>query len=906
MNKSYSRLRLLLLTLITLVGVSAFSQSILDQKAVGANKGKTLTAFLQEFESSHPARFYFLESWLEKIELEENYSDQTLREVLDELFLGTELNYILLNEHDIVLVKDPTQAIQRKNIISTAQQERKKIEQILLGTSTTAKANKRVLLKGQIIDSKNQTPLVGSTIQVRDISLVAISNQDGKYEVEVPVGEHILSISYVNYEEKVIEVGAFESGEINVTLEEMPTLLEEVVIQDKEAREIATSNIGLTQLSMKDIKKAPSFLGEVDLIKQIQNLPGVTTAGEAASGFNVRGGSVDQNLVLYDGMPVFNSSHVFGFFSTFNAEAIRDVTFYRGGIPAEFGGRVSSVLEINSKEGDFEKWNGSGGVGMLSSNLMFNGPLVKDKTSLAISMRANYSNWLIRAVRTNYVDLQNSSVFFYDGTAKLTHKFSNKTKLTFSGYSSHDQFRLAGDSSYRWGNLLGSLRLDHSISPKLASSFILGYGSYDYEVLDDDPATGFNLIYKITYPSLKADFHYQSGRHKLAFGIQSVYYGFNPGTLKPSSSESNIKYIEMAKQQSIETAVHVGDGYTINEKLYLEGGVRFSLFSAMGPGDVNVYTPGLPLESISLIDTLNFSKGKKIKSYTGVEPRLSFRYTVSPSSSIKIGYNRMYQYLHLITNTTAITPVDIWQPSGYYFKPQMADQLSIGYFKNFKEKRYEAFAEVFYKKLTNILDFKDGAQLILNPQLETDLLQGTGRAYGIETSIAKIIGRLTGSINYTYSRSLRTIKGATEEESINKGVEYPSNFDQPHILNLTWKYGISRRYFFTGNFTYRTGRPITTPLSGFSIDNVSVANFSERNQYRIPDYHRLDVAFVMEGNHKRKKFWDGTWILSIYNVYARRNPYTIFFKDNGNGILRPYQLSVIGTVLPSLTYSFKF
>ena len=899
-------MRLFLLTLITLVGVNSFSQSILDQKVDGADKGKSLAVFLQEFEKTHPTKFYFLEAWLEKIQFEENLSDQTLREVLDELFLGTELNYILLTDHDIVIVKDPRQAIQRKTLISTAQRERKKIEQVLLGNATATKGNKMVLLKGQIIDSKSKDPLVGSTIQVSDISLVAITNQEGKYEVEVPLGEHILSISYVNYEEKIIEVGAFENGEVNVILEEMPTLLEEVVIQDKEAREIATSNIGLTQLSMKELKKAPSFLGEVDLIKQIQNLPGVTTAGEAASGFNVRGGSVDQNLVLYDGMPVFNSSHVFGFFSTFNAEAIRDVMFYRGGIPAEFGGRVSSILEINSKEGDYEKWNGSGGIGMLSSNLMVNGPLVKDKTSLALSVRANYSNWLVHAVRTNYVDLRNSTVFFYDGTAKLTHRFSSKTKLTFSGYSSHDQFRLAGDSSYRWGNLIGSLRLDHSISSRLTSSFIIGYASYNYEVEDVDPKTGFNLAYKITYPSLQADFHYLSGSHKLSFGVQSLYYGFSPGTLQPSSPESNIKYIEMEKQQSIETGIYVGDGYTINDKFYVEGGLRFSLFSALGTGSVNVYKPGSSIESVNLIDTLTFSKGEKIKSYTGIEPRLSFRYAISPASSIKLGYNRMYQYLHLVTNTTAITPVDIWQPSGYYFKPQMADQVSIGFFQNFKEKTYEAFAEVFYKQLTNIIDFKDGAQLILNPQLETDLLQGTGRAYGIETSIAKISGRLTGSINYTYSRSLRTIKGATEEESINKGEEYPSNFDQPNILNLNWKYGISRRYFFTGNFTYRTGRPITTPLSGFSIDNVSVANFSERNQFRIPDYHRLDVAFVMEGNHKKKKFWDGTWTLSIYNVYARKNPYTIFFKDNGNGILRPYQLSIIGTVLPSLTYSFKF
>ncbi|MBK5277787.1 MAG: TonB-dependent receptor [Bacteroidia bacterium] len=899
-------MRLFLITLITLAGVNSFSQPILDQKAEGAEKGKRVSAFLEEFEKTHPVRFYFLEAWIEDIAFEENFEDQALRQVLDELFRGTELNYILLNESDIVIVKDPRQAIQRKNLINIAQRERKKIDRMLLGNSTSAKRNEMFVVRGQILDSKTMEPLVGSTIQVSDISVVTITNAEGKYELRVPAGEHIVNVSYVNYEERVIELGAYESGEINVSLEEMPTLLDEIVIQDKEAREIATSNIGLTQLSMKEIKKAPSFLGEVDLIKQIQNLPGVTTAGEAASGFNVRGGSVDQNLVLYDGMPVFNSSHVFGFFSTFNAEAVRDVLFYRGGIPAEFGGRVSSVLEINSKEGDYEKWKGSGGVGMLSSNLMLNGPLVKDKTSLALSLRANYSDWLIHAVRTNYVDLRNSSVFFYDGTAKLSHKFSNNTKLTFSGYSSHDQFRLAGDSSYRWGNLLGSLRLDHSISSRLTSTFIVGYGSYDYEVLDTDPKTGFSLTYKITYPSVKADFHYQSGSHKLSYGIQSVYYGFNPGTLVPSSPESNVKYIEMGKQQSIETGIYAGDGYTINDNFFVEGGLRFSLFSALGPGSVNVYKSELPIESVNLIDTLNFSSGERIKSYNGIEPRLSFRYNISPSSSIKLGYNRMNQYLHLITNTTAITPVDIWQPSGYYFKPQFADQLSIGYFQNFKEKTYEAFAEVFYKKFTNILDFKDGAQLLLNPQLETDLLQGTGRAYGVETSIAKNNGRLTGSINYTYSRSLRTINGATEEESVNKGEEYPSNFDQPNILNVNWKYAISRRYFFTGNFTFRTGRPITSPLSGFSIDNITVANFSERNQYRIPDYHRLDIAFVMEGNHKRKKFWDGTWTLSIYNVYARRNPYTIFFKDNGNGILRPYQLSVVGTVLPSLTYSFRF
>lgn len=899
-------LKKLLLPLLGLFYLNSQAQTILDQKLDGTEQGKNLSAFLSEFESRHPVRFYYLPEWTDKIVFEQNFKDQPLGAVLDELFLGTELNYFLLNPNSVVFVKDPKQDLKRSSLINTAIQGRKKIEQLTLGNPATFKKGQKVIVRGKVTDSKNNEPLVGASIVVSDLQLVAITDPKGEYQVQLPTGQHVLSVSYVNYEEKVVEFGAYETGAVNIVLEETPTLLEEVIISDKAAREITTSRINITQLSIKEIKRAPALFGEVDLIRQIQILPGVTTSGEAASGFNVRGGGVDQNLILYDGLPVFNSSHVFGFFSAFNAEAVRDVTFYRGGIPAEFGGRVSSVLDIVSKEGNFEKWTGAGGIGIISSNALVSGPIVKDKTSIVASVRATYSDWFINSIRTNYVDLRKSKVFFYDGTMKLTHRFSEKTKLTFSGYSSHDEFRLSGDSTYQWDNLLSTLKLDHVFSSKLNSSFLLGYGSYGYEVFDKNPVTGFNLSYKITYPSFKADFHYQGGAHKLSFGFQSTYYGFDPGRLDPIGPTSNVKPIQIEKQQSLESGIYLGDGFTISEKFFLDGGVRFSTFTAMGPAHVNIYKPDQPLETLNLIDTLVFKSGEKIKTYYGVEPRASFRFTINQNSSIKIGYNRIYQYLQLVTNTAAITPIDIWQPSGYYFKPQMADQFSIGYFRNFKEKMYETFVEVYHKDISNVLDFKDGAQLILNSQLETDLIQGKGRAYGIETQVAKNLGRLTGSLNYTYSRSLRTIKGLTESESINKGNEYASNYDQPHIFNLNWKYGISKRYFFTGSFTYRTGRPVTTPVSAFIIDNLSIANFSERNQFRIPDYHRLDIAMVIEGNHKRKKFWDGTWTVSIYNVYARKNPYSIFFKEVDSGVLRPYRLAIIGTALPSVSYAFKF
>jgi hypothetical protein len=878
----------------------------LDVKLKGGEQGKSLTTILEQIEKSHPVRFYFLPTWFEGIVFDQDYKGQSLRIALDNLFLGSDLNYLEMDTHAIVFVKDPSMAIQRINSINTAVKERKKIEKITLGSPESSKRGSKILLQGKVRDAKNNEPLTGASVFVNNLKVGVTTDVNGDFSISIPSGEHVLTASYINYEERVIDLSAYKNGEISLVLEEVPRLLDEIVVMDRTVREVTTSRIGQTQLSIAEIKRKPAMFGEVDLIKQIQVQPGVTTAGEAASGFNVRGGGVDQNLVLYDGMPVFNTAHAFGFFSTFNTEAIRDVNFYRGGIPAEFGGRVSSVLDISSREGNYERWSGSGGIGIISTNFFVSGPIQKDKTSVAASIRTTYSDWLLNTIRTNYIDLTNSSVSFYDGALKLSHRFSERTKLTLSGYASNDWFRLQGDTSYQWKNLVGSVRLDHSFSPRLSSRFTVGTGSYAYQVSDRNSRTGFNLYYKINYPTAKADFNYQSGKHHVSFGVQSSYYNFNPGTLEPTSNQSNVTPVQMEIQKSIESAFYAADGISFGEKYYLEGGLRYSLFTLMGPATVNTYEPGVPKSTSTQIGEVTYGSGEKVQSYSGLEPRLSLRFNINSNSSIKAGYNRIYQYLHLVSNTTAITPVDVWQPSNNYFKPQVADQVSVGFFKNFKEKMYEAFVEVYYKTINNILDFKDGASLILNDHIEADLLQGTGEAYGIETSLAKLSGRLTGSINYTYSRSFRTINGEFEEEKINQGNPYPSNFDQPHIFNINWKYNISRRYFFTGSWTFHTGRPISAPLSGYVVDNIIIANFSERNQYRVADYHRLDIALILEGSHKRKKFWDGTWALSLYNVYARRNPYTVFFEDNGRGYLKPYQLSIIGTVVPSISYSFKF
>lgn len=887
------------------LGLSSHAQTILDTRLDGSEKGKSLAIYLKEVENSTGVRFYFLSEWVDKISFTESYAGATLREALNELFLGSELSYAVINENTIVIVKDPTQALERNTVIREATREQRKINKLVIGDPARANTKKKFLFSGTVKDGKSKDLLVGVNVMVRDLKTGAVTNVDGKYELQLTPGLHAISFTYINFEEKIIDLEIYADGELSVELEETPTLLQEIVIEDRAAREITTSGIGQTQLNLKEIKRAPAMLGEVDLIRQVQIQPGVTTAGEAASGFNVRGGSVDQNLILYDGLLVFNSAHVFGFFSAFNAEAIRDVTFFRGGIPAEYGGRVSSVLDIRSKEGNYEKWGVSGGIGIVSTNLMINGPIKRDKTSIAASFRTTYSDWLINTVRSNYVGLDQSTVTFYDGAAKLTHLFTEKTKLTLSGYLSHDDFRLQGDTTYQWDTYLSSMRLDHQFNSKLSAALQVGIGRYSYDVTDKDSLTGFNLRYQITYPTMKLDFHWSAGNHKIGFGVQSTYYDFNPGTLTPSGESSNKKFIQMEVQQSLESGIYLADQFDVTKKFHVDLGLRYSIFNALGPATVYTYQPGQPRETLYIADTLNYEKGDKVKSYNNFEPRLSMRYDLPRDASLKFGYNRIYQYLHLVTNTTAITPIDIWQPSGYYFKPQKADQFSLGYYKNFKEKKYEAFVEVYYKDIHNVLEFKDGAQLILNKNIETDLLQGKARAYGVETQVVKLTGNFTGSLSYAFSRSLRTIKGDFDGETINNGNEFPSNFDQPHVVNFNWKYNFSRRHFFTGLFTYRTGRPITLPLTAFSVDNFTASAFSDRNQYRIPDYHRLDIAFVIEGNHKRKKFLDGTWTISVYNVYARRNPYSIFFKEARPGILRPYQLSIIGTALPSIAYSFK-
>jgi outer membrane cobalamin receptor len=880
----------------------ARAQQLLDYTFDGSEQGKALRDVLLTIQSNSSGKIYFLDSWLTAIPPLDNFRGRTLGEVLGTLFANTDLSFISMYPSVLVIVKDPQRLLAYKETLQAIKREDVKIERFAFGTESGSR--KPVRIVGRILDSKSQESLPGAIIQVLNTPVTTTTDAKGQYSLEIEPGRYVVQFSFPKYDEKVVDLSAYANGEMVTMLDQSSILLQEIVIEDKAATALTTSRVGQADLLMSDLKRAPALLGEVDVIKQIQILPGVTTVGEAASGFNVRGGSVDQNLILYDGIPIYNSSHIFGFLSAFNPEAVGEVSFMRGGIPARYGGRASSVLDIRSKEGSYKKWNGNAGIGLITSNFMINGPIKKEKTSVLASLRSTYSNWLIRSLRTDYGDLQKSSVVFYDGTVGLSHAINNDTKISVSSYFTKDAFRLVGDSTYQWMNFQTSARLNHIFANGMEGDFVLGLSNYRYKVSNDFERTAFELAYRIVTTVLRAGFKTERNNQLINFGAELSHYGVQPGKLTPASTASNVKSVTMPTQFSLESALYGSDEVNVTEALTVEAGLRIPVFMSFGPSRHYRYQPG-PITFSNIVDTVSYNAGEIIKTYAGLEPRLAVRYSTGQFSSIKFGYNRINQFLHLVSNTAAVTPVDIWQPSGYYFKPQRADQVSLGYYKESKNKKYNASIEGFYKTINNMVDFKDGAKLILNDHLETELLQGKGESYGLETFVTKDIGRLTGSINYTYSRSFRLMAGSTKEEQINNGKRYPSNYDQPHIVNFSWKYGLTSRYFFTGYFTYHSGRPVTVPLSAFTFENSYIAYFSGRNQYRIPAYHRLDLALVIEGSHKKHKRVEGHWVLSVYNVYSRKNPYTVFFRQD-RSVLRPYQLSIVGTALPSVSYNLKF
>ncbi|HSJ66690.1 MAG TPA: TonB-dependent receptor [Anditalea sp.] len=761
------------------------------------------------------------------------------------------------------------------------------------------------LIEGSIIDDESGLPIPGALMYITAMELGITTDEKGRFSVRLPEGTHVAVFSAMGKETERKILRAYQPINLQINLFESTSDLDEIIVRGRTIdHNVKSIELGVSRLAMEEIRLLPPLLGEVDIIKSIQLLPGVSTVGEGASGFNVRGGGVDQNLILMDGAPIFNPSHMFGFFSIFNQDMVDNVALYKGDIPANYGGRLSSVLDISTKDGNSEKLKAEGGIGFLSTRLKLEGP-VSNSTTVAIAGRVAYPNWLMHRIPS--ATLQLSSSYFYDGNIKIAHKINDRNSLKISGYASNDYFRIGADTAYSWQTHLASLKWSSVISDNLGSDLTVAYSNYTYNVEGVNAPLDFGLESDINYLGLSHDLEWTTDRHRTTFGYAANHYTMGMGTLEPTTETSIINRESIPNERGLELGAFVNSEFTITDKLATQLGLRYSSFLALGPRDVFMYEPGMPRNNETITEVVPYNSGETIARYGGLEPRLGLRYTTGENSSVKISFNRNLQYIHLLSNTMASAPVDLWKLSDQYLGPQESLQYALGYYQNFNENLIESSLEVYYKDFNNLVEFKDGATLLLNQNLEQELITGEGHAYGAEFFVKKRYGKLTGWISYGYSRTLRKVASEHEEETINRGNYFPSNWDQPHDLSIVSTYQLTRRLSLSGNFNYRTGRPITLPTSVYTINDNVVIDYSERNQGRIPDYHRLDLSMTYDGNQRKSSTYKSSVTLAFYNVYARRNPFSWFFSPDSTGTVpRSYRLAVIGTVIPSVTYNFQF
>jgi hypothetical protein len=781
---------------------------------------------------------------------------------------------------------------------------------LFIALSSFITAQEKHTFSGTITDSQSNETLIGVNIIFPELQSGTMTNEYGFFSITLPAGTYKVQLSYLGYTtiSESIELNSDVSKKFKL-IESAESLDEVVIINDVEKLNIKKPQMSVNALSIKTIKNMPVVLGEVDVIKSITLLPGVTNAGEGSSGFNVRGGGADQNLILLDEASIFNSSHLFGFFSVFNPDAIKDIKLYKGGIPAKYGGRVSSVLDIYQKEGNSSEFHMNGGIGLISSRLLAEGPIKKDKGSFLLGGRSSYAHLFLPLF-----DLDNVA-YFYDLNTKLSYRINDKNSVFLSGYFGRDVFEIADSFENTYGNTVVNFRWNHLFSDKLFSNLSLIYSDYYYGLTLD--FVEFDWESGIRNFNLKYDFkHYISNNFKLEYGLNSMYYKFNPGEINPTNEDSGINPFKLTDKYAFENAIYIDAEHKLIDKLFVSYGARFSTFHRLGQNELNLYDNNNPVifnedigiyEKANPVDIATFDRNDVIESFSNIEPRLSLAYQLSDNSSLKASYNRMSQYLHLLSNTSSPTPLDVWAPSGKYIQPQLLDQIAVGYFKTFKDNIFSLEVESFYKTIQNRIDYIDGADLIANDAIEQVILKGEARAYGLELLFSKNEGKLQGWLAYTLSKSEQRTSGRTAiETGINNSEWYNTPFDKTHDISLTGSYELNKKWSFSSNFLYQTGQAATFPNGQYQYNGIVVPSFEARNSSRLPSYHRLDIAANYNPNPDSNKNFKGEWVFGIYNIYNRRNAANITFRENRmSGTNEAVRLSIFG-IVPSVSYNFKF
>ena len=766
---------------------------------------------------------------------------------------------------------------------------------------------KKIKLTGQVIDFKTNSPAVGIHVIRRDPWTAATTDVDGRFEIELAPGYNVLELQGISVKDARRQLMLYADADVRIELEEQNLMLEEVLVTGGRVEAVKSTALGMEKITPSLLKNIPTAMGEVDVLKMVQALPGVKTVGEASSGFNVRGGSTDQNLMLLNGGTIYNPTHLFGFFTAFNSDMVSDVEIYKSSIPSQYGGRISSVLNITGKEANKEKFVGVAGIGLLTSKLNLEIPLWKERTSLLLSGRTTYSDWLLGMLpeKSGYKD---GKAGFYDVGGTFSHTFNMRNKLNIYGYYSRDRFAFNDNEKYGYGNMNLSAHWRSIFNDRLTGNFSVGYDHYDYkndETVDSIQAA--RLSFGINQYFAKANFNLELEKHKLNFGASTLLYDIRSGKYEPLGKHSLVATDELQKDKALESAVYLGEEWEITPKFSVNAGIRYSMFNALGPRDYYTYQPGtLPSES-TIADTVCVTGNKVLKTYHGPEFRLSGRYAFNDDFSVKAGFNTMRQYIHKVSNTSIMSPTDTWKLSDVNIKPQQGWQLAGGFYYNTSDRMWEFSLEGYYKKMKDYLDYRSGAKLLMNHHLETDVINTEGYAYGVELEVKKPKGKLNGWINYTYSRTFLRQNDARIVRPINGGDWYPTEYDKPHDFKFVGNYKFTRRYSLSLNMDYSTGRPTTVPAGQYYDQQLGTtqAFYTDRNSYRVPDYFRMDLSFNVEASHHLTLATHSSISFGVYNLTGRKNVYSIYYVVE-NKKIQGYKMSIFGAPIPFVTYNIKF
>ncbi len=885
--------------------------------------GLSWNAFSEKLSTEHNVRFFYAEP-LPEIKLI-NLSDSiSLHFLLKNLFRDHDIfvsadgkgNYFFTKERKLFTELQPGFFKAEPDNVDKTNNKNEKPDDylktnkdyasrtIVVGSYGEAKNGKNSNIYGFVKSAEDGEPVVGSYVYLEELGIGTGTSENGYYALSVPKGKHVLTVSSIDRKKKKYTIDVRSDGQLDISLERRLVALNEVVVTSDKYHNVRSTNMGLERLTIRDVKEIPQVLGESDLLKVALLLPGVQNTGEASSGFNVRGSPSDQTQFFINNVPVYNTSHLFGFFSAFNPDAVKEFKLYKSNIPAEFGGRLASVFDISTKKGNRQKFSASGGISPVTGRIFLETPIQKDKSSAFIGLRSTYSDWLLSKVKSP--DIRNSSANFHDGIGSVSFNLGKKDKLELFGYYSHDNISFASLADYEYENMGGSLNWQHLLGNSSKFTLSTIYSKYWFEEGNHEIAVNaFRHKFALENYKVKGVVEMlPNNDHKITAGFSSTFYSINRGDHQPLSAESLIQKTELGKEYSLENALFLSDEWKILPYLTVYAGLRFNNYNYLGPQDVYQYIEGRPQEITSIRDTLSFSRGEFIKTYNSLDFRAVVNYMFSTSLSFKASFNNLHQNIFMLSNTISISPTAKWKLADYHIEPLKGHQFSFGVYANPENVNLELSAEAYYKKVTNLVEFKNGANLLVSEIPEADVVQGELDAYGVEFMVKKKAGQLNGWMSYTYSKSEVLVKSPFAESEVNFGQPYPSNFDKPHAFNLVANYRLSRRFSLSGNLVYNTGRPVTYPVGIYYQNGQRIVNFSGRNEYRLPDYFRVDLSVNIEGNLVSDKFAHGSWSLSVYNVFGRKNAYSVYFRNEEDGI-QAYKLSVFGSPIVTLTYNFK-